>query len=117
MISINFIAYALMVIGLYGLMTQRNMIKMILSLAIAEAGLQILMVNLGYITDRTAPILDKTVDVANAVNQIVDPVPQALVLTAIVIGVAVDALMLTIVIRLFKHKKSLNITHYKELKW
>jgi multicomponent Na+:H+ antiporter subunit C len=47
----------------------------------------------------------------------VDPVPQALVLTAIVIGVAVTALALTIVIRLHDHHKTLDISKIRELKW
>jgi multisubunit Na+/H+ antiporter MnhC subunit len=117
MTSLNVIAYALMGIGLFGLMTQRNMIKMVLSLTLAETGLQLLMVNLGYLHHRTAPILDQAVPVAEAAQRIVDPVPQALVLTAIVIGVAVNALMLTLIMRLYREKKTLDISKYKELRW
>jgi len=38
-------------------------------------------------------------------------------LTAIVIGVAVNALMLTFVVRLYQKKRSLSINDYKDLKW
>lgn len=106
-----------MVIGFWGLLTRRNMIKMVLSIAISETGLQLVMIALGYIKGRTAPILDSAVLRLHAVQQVVDPVPQALVLTAIVIGVAVNALMLTFVIRLYQQKKSLDISDYRELKW
>jgi multicomponent Na+:H+ antiporter subunit C len=44
-------------------------------------------------------------------------VPQALVLTAIVIGVAVNALLLTFVVRMYRHKKTLDVDEYRELKW
>jgi multicomponent Na+:H+ antiporter subunit C len=47
----------------------------------------------------------------------VDPVPQALVLTAIVIGVAVNALLLALVIRLYRKKGTLNVEDFRELKW
>ena len=43
--------------------------------------------------------------------------PQALVLTAIVIGVAVLALALSIVIKVYEHNKTLNVSRIKGLKW
>jgi len=47
----------------------------------------------------------------------VDPVPQALVLTAIVIGLGVTAVALALVIRLYDHHKTLNINKIRKLKW
>ena len=46
-----------------------------------------------------------------------DPVPQALVLTAIVIGFGVTAVALALVIRLYRHHGTLNIDEIKNLKW
>ena len=46
-----------------------------------------------------------------------DPVPQALVLTAIVIGLGVTAVMLSYVIRLYALRKSLDIRDFGRLKW
>ena len=109
--------FILMIIGLWGMLTRKNMIKIILGLAILEVGVQLVMVAVGFIKGKTAPILDSAVPLADAVSKVVDPVPQALVLTAIVIGVAVNALMLTFVIRLYQQKKSLSINDYRELKW
>ncbi len=107
----------LMLIGLWGVMTRRNMIKMVLGIAIAETGLHLIMIAVGYIRGRTAPVIDAVVPPAEAASLVVDPVPQALVLTAIVIGVAVNALLLTFIVKLYKHKKSLDINDYTELKW
>ncbi len=111
------IGFILIIIGFWGLLTRRNMIKMVLSISIAETGLQLLMIAIGYIKGRTAPILNSTLLKLDGVFKVVDPVPQALVLTAIVIGVAVNALMLTFVIRLFQQRKSLDISDYRDLKW
>jgi multicomponent Na+:H+ antiporter subunit C len=47
----------------------------------------------------------------------VDPVPQALVLTAIVIGVSVVALALSVAIRLYEHYGTLDLCNIRELKW
>jgi multisubunit Na+/H+ antiporter MnhC subunit len=48
---------------------------------------------------------------------VVDPSPSALVLTAIVIGLAVTALMLSYAVKLYEKKGTLDIDEYKELKW
>jgi len=103
----------LMAIGFWGILTRRNLIRIILSLAIAETGLHLVMVAVGYVRRGTAPILDS----AAAAGQTVDPVPQALVLTAIVIGVAVNALLLALVIRLYRKKGTLNVEDFRELRW
>jgi multisubunit Na+/H+ antiporter MnhC subunit len=103
----------LMAIGFWGILTRRNLIRIILSLAIAETGLHLVMIAVGYVRGGTAPILDN----AAAAGQTVDPVPQALVLTAIVIGVAVNALLLALVIRLYRKKGTLNVEDFRELRW
>jgi multicomponent Na+:H+ antiporter subunit C len=72
------------------------------------------------VTGKTAPIIDQAVNQKaghNVVNAIVDPVPQALVLTAIVIGFGVTALMLAYAMKLFNAKKTLEITKFNDLKW
>jgi multicomponent Na+:H+ antiporter subunit C len=108
----------LMLIGLWGGFTQRNLLKIILSFSIFDTGLNILIVALGYLPGRTAPILEGTVVTPeNLVNVAIDPVPQALVLTAIVIGFGTTALMLAYSLKLNQHKKSLDINHYTDLKW
>ncbi len=111
------LGFLLLAIGFWGMLTKKNMIKIVIGLTIAEVGVQLIMISVGYIKGKTAPILDSAVSIADAVDKVVDPVPQALVLTAIVIGVAVNALMLTFIIKLYSKKKSLSINDYKEMKW
>lgn len=114
MLLVTSLGLILVVLGLWGMLTQKNIIKIIIGFSIMDTGIHLLIVSIGYIKDRTAPILDKAV--TNA-TQVVDPVPSALVLTAIVIGLAITALMLTYAVKLFEIKGSLEINDFKELKW
>lgn len=111
------IGILVILIGLWGLLTQKNLIKIVIGFALFDTGIHIVMVSIGYIKNRTAPIIDSAVDMNNAENLVVDPIPQALVLTAIVIGLGITALMLSYVLKMYQKKKSLDITNYKDLKW
>lgn len=108
----------LMIIGLWGGFTRNNLLKIILSFSIFDTGLNILIVALGYLPGRSAPIIEKNVMAPeDLITRAIDPVPQALVLTAIVIGFGVTALMLAYALKMNQHRKSLDINHYTDLKW
>jgi len=109
--------FVLILIGLFGALTDRNILRMIVSFSVADTGVNLVMVAVGYMHGRTAPILNEAVPVAQASALIIDPVPQALVLTAIVIGVGVTALMLAYAYKLYESKRTLDISKYTELKW
>lgn len=109
--------FLLILIGLYGSLTQRNILRMVVGFAVANTGVNLVLVAVGYMHGRTAPILDSTVPVAEAAQRIIDPLPQALVLTAIVIGVGVTALMLAFIYKLYQSTGTLDISKYTELKW
>jgi len=107
----------LILIGLWGMLTQRNMIRMIIGFSLTDTGIHMVMVSIGYITAGTAPIINDAVPMSEAVNMVVDPVPSALVLTAIVIGLGVTAVMLAFVVRIYKARKTLMIDECTESKW
>ncbi len=113
----------LIFIGFVGVLTRRNLMKMVIGFSIIDTGVNLLIVALGYLPGRTAPIIDSPKYLADASNltvnasKVVDPVPQALVLTAIVIGVGVTALMLSYVIRLYATEKTLDVRQFGRLKW
>ena len=109
--------FLLVILGIWGILTQKNIIKMVIGFVIFDTGIHVIMVSIAYVRGKTAPILDEAVNIQDAVNKIVDPVPQALVLTAIVIGFGVTALMLAYVVKLYKQKGSLEIQNFKDLKW
>ncbi len=109
-------AFALIFIGLYTIAVKRNLIKIVIGLSLIDTGVNLLIVSVGYISGRTAPILTGNL-LVDAVKKVVDPIPQALVLTAIVIGVAVLALALSLVINIYKNYNTLDVKKLRRLKW
>lgn len=97
---IQYFSIALLLIGIYGLLTQKNTIRLIIALNIFEVGLNVFIISIGYVKDGLAPILTSQ-DNTSALLY-VDPLPQALVLTSIVIGVGVTALALALVRLMYK---------------
>lgn len=100
MVDISLIAMAtgfvLILIGLYGALTNGNLLRMVVAFTVADAGVNLVLVSVGYMRGRTAPILDSAVPAAEAVARVIDPVPQALVLTGIVVAVSATALALAL---------------------
>ncbi len=111
LIPVFIVSAALISIGLYGTMSKKNILKIILSLSLMDTGVNVLIVAMGYLPGGTAPIENGNYSVY------VDPVPQALVLTAIVIGVSVTALALTIAIKYYKKAGTLELEKEGVMKW
>jgi multisubunit Na+/H+ antiporter MnhC subunit len=99
-------------VGLYCVIAKRNIIKIIIGLAIMEYAVNLLFVLFGYRLNGSAPILDKIQETKN----IVDPLPQALVLTAIVIGLATTALLVSVAIRIYEKYGTFDISKIKKLR-
>jgi multicomponent Na+:H+ antiporter subunit C len=97
-------AIGLVVIGVVGLVIGNHLFRMLLALAIAEAGGNLLLVLAGFRGEAVAPII-----MGSEVARMVDPVPQALVLTAIVIGVGVQALAVGMLMRAYRAYGTLDI--------
>lgn len=104
--TINYIgAFLLIVIGLAIIVLKKNLIKIVIGMGILDSGINLLLISIGFRTNGTAPIF---ADNSITVNSIyVDPIPQALTLTSIVIGACVTALALSIVIKIKKHYNSI----------
>jgi len=94
----------LFLVGLYGIVTSRNFIHMIMCLAVVQASTYVLILQVGYVNGGTAPIY-KDVPVG---TRAVDPVVQSLVLTDIVVGVVVSALLLSLALQAHKRTGTLN---------
>jgi len=110
--TVYMLCFALFLVGLYGLITRRNLIKIIISKSITEFSIFLLLVLIGYIDNGLAPIA--TPGLSDKVY--VDPLPQAMVLTAIVIGLATTAMLMAIAIRLFRKYKTFDIREIKNLR-
>ncbi len=108
---IYFLCIALFAIGLYGVLRKRNLIKIIVGLGIMEYAINLMFVLVGYKSGGRSPILASDQEILN----IVDPLPQAVVLTSIVIGLAVTALVVGIAIRIYDKYGTFDITKIKRL--
>lgn len=91
---IGLFSMVIVLIGFYGLITNRHILKMIVAVNVIEIGINLFIVSAGYGEGLIAPIL--TAKNNTSALGFVDPLPQALVLTAIVIGVGTTALGLAI---------------------
>ncbi|QEN08918.1 Na+/H+ antiporter subunit C [Oceanispirochaeta crateris] len=98
----------LSLIGLWGIVYKKNIIKKIYGLTILNSSVVILFILEGSQIGKNAPIMGK------GVRDMVDPVPQALMLTAIVIGVCITALSLAIAFRLYRFTGSFDIDEIRE---
>jgi multicomponent Na+:H+ antiporter subunit C len=94
---------ALILLGLYAILFKRNLIKMVIGITLIESGVNLFLITLAFRQDSTAPIYRGTGSRLMSL-----PVPHALTLTSIVIGVAVTALMLTLAIHIYRHYKTLD---------
>lgn len=91
-------------IGLYGLVTSRHVVHLIGCLAVVQSSTYVLLLSVGYRAGAAAPIFyDKPPG-----TRAVDPVVQALVLTDIVVGATVTALLLAIALQLCRRKGTLD---------
>ena len=116
MIIVNYIASVLLIVlGFYAIATQKNLIKIVLGMGIVDYGVNLLIVSIGF-NGGTAPIYSLA-DLAGLRNAFfVDPVPQALTLTSIVIGACVDAMALSLVIMIYRKYRSVNADDVRRLR-
>ena len=118
MIIANYIvSFILIALGLFVLCTQKNLIKVVLGLGIIDYGVNLLIVSAGFNEGGTAPIytISELLNGASS-TYFVDPVPQALTLTSIVIGACVDAMALSIVIMIKKRYGTVNADEVRRLR-
>lgn len=104
---------ALFAIGFTMLVFSRNIMKKILGLNIVDTGVYLFLASMGYIEGKLTPIVPSTGDV-NALEYI-NPIPQGLVLTGIVVSVSFSALMLALTVRLYKKYRTLNLDKIYEM--
>ncbi len=109
--------FILILIGLWGILSHRNILRIIVGFSLIDTGIHIVIVAIGYVAKGTAPIIDTALSVSEAPLRAVDPIPSALVVTAIVIGLSVTSVMLAFAIRLYESKKTLSIDAFTESKW
>ncbi len=117
------LCFLLFVIGLYCAVVKKNMVKIVIGIMVMEYAVNLFLIMLGYRFGGIAPIIDKGQLepgggqlTAAFLGSCVDPLPQALVLTAIVISLGSLALMISICIRTYERYGTFDITKIRRLK-
>src|SRR5580700_6564980 len=104
----SFLPYAvavwLLLVGLYGIVTSRNLLHQIICLSVVHASTKIILLAVGFRTGGAAPVF---ADIPTS-RAAVDPVVQALSLTDVVVGATVSALLLAVVVQVHKRTGSLD---------
>ena len=115
MMLVNYIgSFALIALGLYCMVAKHNLIKVIVGTGLVDYGTNLLIVSVGFRPGGTAPIF--TIAELTRDSFFVDPVPQALTLTSIVIGACVTAMSLSLVIMLKKQYGTLDTREIRGLR-
>jgi multicomponent Na+:H+ antiporter subunit C len=96
-----YLVVVLIMVGLYMVMANSNLIKKVIGLSVFQSGVFILYISMGKVAGGSAPIVSDQVDTYS------NPLPHVLILTAIVVGVATTALALALVVRIHETYRSL----------
>ncbi len=95
----------LIVVGLYGVVTSRNLIHLIVCLSVAQSATDVLILEIGYVNGGRAPVF---VGLPKHPGPTVDAIMQALSLTDVVLGAAVSALLLALAVQVHKRTGTLD---------
>ena len=101
---------AIFVVGLWGVIADPHMIRKVIALSIANSAIIMLFVYFAAQSGDTAPIL-------TGEGTPVDPLPHALMLTAIVVGICIVALALVLVYRLYVRYGTLDMREIERRVW
>jgi len=113
--TVYFLCAVLLTLGLYCLVAKKNIVKKIVGVVIMDYAVNLYLITIGYKNGGVAPIIGKTTSVAT-LERFVDPLPQALVLTSIVIGLGVLSLMVSMVIRLYEKHGTFDMSQISKLR-
>lgn len=93
------VALSLIIIGIYCIMSKRNMIKTIIGIEIITSGINLNFLIYGYH------------------QGVVDSLAQAIVVTSMVIGACIAGVSLSILINVYRHYGTLDLKELKRLRW
>ncbi len=114
MMVINYIGcFALIVLGLYCMVVKHNLIKIMMGMGLVDYGVNLLLVTVGFHYGGTAPIFN--IAELTRASFFVDPIPQALTLTSVVIGACTTAMSLALSIKLKEQYGTLDTRKIRRL--
>ena len=115
MIASNFIvSFVLIALGIFCMVAKKNLIKICIGMGLVDYGVNLLIVSVGFNPGGTAPIF--TISELNRDSFFVDPIPQALTLTSIVIGACMTAMTLSLIIKMKQQYGTLDSSEIRRLR-
>ncbi|MHA1180088.1 MAG: sodium:proton antiporter [Alphaproteobacteria bacterium] len=109
-------ALVLLGVGIYAISCKKNLIKVIVGVIVIDYAVNLFLVLQGYRANGSAPILERGQTASAFAEASVDPLPQALVLTSIVIGLGVLALMVAIALRIHEKYGTFDLSEIRKLR-
>jgi multicomponent Na+:H+ antiporter subunit C len=106
------VAVWLLLVGIYGVVTSRHLVHLVLCLAVAQSSTYVLLLAIGYRAGGRAPIF---YDIPFG-TPVVDPVVQALMLTDVVVEATVTAVLLALAVQAHKRFGSADPNRLGELR-
>jgi len=92
------VAVWLLLAGIYGVVSSRHLVHLVICLSVAQASTYVLLLAIGYRNGGQAPIFG---DIPKS-TPVVDPVVQTLTLTDVVVSATVSALLLALAVQAHK---------------
>ena len=68
--------FVLVLIGIWGMLRHRNILRIIIGFSLIDTGMHIVMVATGYVTGRNRPDHRKALGISEATARAVDPIPR-----------------------------------------
>lgn len=97
MINPELVGVMIILIGMYGLLTKENLIKIVLSINVISIGLVLFFIGVGYVEGADVPIMPR--------EKVVDPLPATLMLTTLVVDVAITSLALALILKMRREEE------------
>ena len=117
------LCFLLFMIGLYCAVVKKNIVKIVIGILVMEYAVNLFLIMLGYRFGGAAPVIDRTMFdsdsgrvAAGFLSSSVDPLPQALVITSIVISLGSLTLMISLCIRIYTKYGTFDVTQIRRLK-
>jgi len=102
------VSFLMMLLGIYGVLSRRNLIEVVFGLSISSYGVNVLLVQIGYLARGAAPILPA--------ENVVDPLMQAFVLTAIVVEFGLMMFILSAAMRIYRERGDMDLSLLRRLR-
>ena len=109
-------AMVLLGVGIYAIACKKNLIKVIIGVIVIDYGVNLFLALQGYRAGGKAPILQQGEAASEFAQTSMDPLPQALILTSIVIGLGVLALMVAIALRIHEKYGTFDLSEIRKLR-